>query len=112
MVSQGVVASKFMFGVAIAASLVAFAGCESGPKPKPKVVQSDLPPVEPALRGLIGSEVQFRNVTPTLVSGYGVVVGLNGTGGLELNDAGIAEGQVVVGHMGTPVWDLCVIVEL
>ncbi|GDX99958.1 hypothetical protein LBMAG48_23620 [Phycisphaerae bacterium] len=87
MVSQGVVASKFMFGVAIAASLVAFAGCESGPKPKPKVVQSDLPPVEPALRGLIGSEVQFRNVTPTLVSGYGVVVGLNGTGGLELNDA-------------------------
>ncbi len=88
MLRQGVVAPSVMFALVLATLAgTVLTACESSPPKRPTVVQTDLPPVEPALRGLIGSEVQFRNVTPTLVSGYGIVVGLDGTGGLELNDA-------------------------
>lgn len=61
-------------------------GCESGPPPKPTRITTDLPPAPAAMKGLIGTEVTFRNVAPTLISGYGIVVGLNGTGGQPLND--------------------------
>lgn len=37
--------------------------------------------VHPLLRGTIGAEGQLRGVQPVLVSGLGLVVGLNGTGG-------------------------------
>ena len=52
----------------------------SAPKPLPVAVQParDVPSL---LRGTIGAEVTFLGVEPTLVSGYGLVVGLNGTGG-------------------------------
>lgn len=84
------------------ASGVLVSGCESGKK-KPKetiAVQTNLPEVPATLRGLIGSEVQFRNVTPTLISGYGLVVGLRGTGGLPLNDAIAASMQRQLGLLG------------
>ncbi|HLP83136.1 MAG TPA: flagellar basal body P-ring protein FlgI [Phycisphaerales bacterium] len=84
MLRQGVVAPTVVLTLLAGCAL---SGCDSSPPKRPTVVQTDFPPVEPALRGLVGSEVQFRNVTPTLVSGYGIVVGLSGTGGLELNDA-------------------------
>jgi len=70
----------------VIASFIAVQGCSSTPPPTPKSVASDLPPVPAALRGLVGSEVQFRNVAPTLVAGYGVVVGVNGTGGQPFSD--------------------------
>lgn len=45
---------------------------------KPKLVERDVAPI---LRGTIGSMATFRRVEPVLVSGFGLVVGLNGTGG-------------------------------
>jgi len=64
-------------------------GCESGEKPKPRTVTPVVRDVAPPLRGTVGAESSFRNVDPALVSGYGLVVGLQGTGGLQLDD-GIA----------------------
>lgn len=49
---------------------------------KPAVVRD----VPPALRGTVGSEVTFAGVEPVLISGIGLVVGLNGTGGKPLPD--------------------------
>lgn len=61
------------------------AGCSSKPPAEPRrvepLVTRDVPS---ALRGIVGSEATLRNHEPVLVSGYGLVVGLNGTGGGEL----------------------------
>lgn len=58
----------------------ALPGCGDTPKPIPvrPVVVRD---VSPLLRGTIGAEVSIRGVEPIVVSGLGLVVGLNGTGG-------------------------------
>jgi len=63
-----------------AASLVVNAGC-SNEKRTPEraaVIERDIPS---PLRGTVGSMCTFRGVEPQLVSGFGIVVGLNGTGG-------------------------------
>ncbi|MFM9994302.1 MAG: flagellar basal body P-ring protein FlgI [Phycisphaerales bacterium] len=74
---------------AVAAGLLA--GCGGG---KPRVARDVRPAVirdVPAvLRNTIGSEVTVRRTDPVLVSGYGLVVGLNGTGG------GILDEQIAV----------------
>lgn len=49
---------------------------------KPTVVR-DIPP---PLRGTVGSEVTFAGIEPVIISGIGLVVGLNGTGGKPLPD--------------------------
>lgn len=54
--------------------------CSSAPA-KPRLVDAVVRDVPSILRGTIGSETSLRGVEPVLVSGYGVVVGLNGTGG-------------------------------
>jgi hypothetical protein len=65
--------------------LACSAGCSSGPPPKARnvrpTVNRDVPAV---LRGTIGAEASLRRIQPQLVSGYGIVVGLRGTGGGEL----------------------------
>lgn len=54
-------------------------GCEDTPKARRvDPIVRDIPAV---LRGTIGSEVSIRGIDPVLVSGFGIVVGLNGTGG-------------------------------
>lgn len=59
-------------------------GCLKSPTvKKPQPVVRDVPPV---LRGTVGSESTFKGIEPVLVSGYGFVVGLNGTGGKPLRD--------------------------
>lgn len=69
------------------ALLVTAAGCSSNDTPPPRarevrpLVERDLPNV---LRGTVGSEVTLRGTDPALVSGYGLVVGLNGTGSKEI----------------------------
>jgi hypothetical protein len=76
-------------------------GCESGPPPRPIQVAPDrMLDVPVAMRGLIGSEVEFRNTSPILVSGYGLIVGLNGSGGLPLNDQVAAGMERQLGLMG------------
>lgn len=44
-------------------------------------VDPTLPNVTPSLRGTIGAECKIRRALPTIISGYGLVVGLDGTGG-------------------------------
>ncbi len=62
-------------------------GCSS-PPPRPRsVTPSVIRDVPPLLRGTIGAETTMNGAEPTLVSGYGLVVGLRGTGGLPLPPA-------------------------
>jgi len=72
---------------ALALAALAVVGCSSGEKPKPRQVQVPVKEVPALLRGTIGAEVEFRGIEPVLVSGYGLVVGLNGTGGDVLPDS-------------------------
>ncbi|MBM4107939.1 MAG: hypothetical protein FJ255_03875 [Phycisphaerae bacterium] len=59
--------------------------CRGGPPPRPRAVTpSVIREVPSLLRGTVGSETTMNGAEPTLVSGYGLVVGLRGTGGLPL----------------------------
>ena len=78
-------------GMSLVASMAtALPSCGSSEKNRPKAIEvqpavvRDVPQV---LRGMIGSEADIRGVQPILVSGYGLVVGLNGTGGDVLPDS-------------------------
>lgn len=62
------------------------AACESKKKVLPRVVTPVTRDTPAVLRGTIGSEATFIGIEPTLVSGLGLVVGLNGTGGGPLPD--------------------------
>ncbi len=64
-------------GVTAAAMLF---GCDGAPR-KAREVEPVVRDVPMVLRGQLGSEASLRGVDPILVSGYGLVVGLNGTGG-------------------------------
>ncbi len=71
-------------------------------KPQRQVAPStvrieDVPPV---LRGTIGAESAIRGTSPTLVSGLGIVVGLNGTGGGEYDQAVLANMEREVARNG------------
>lgn len=93
--------ARRVVGFLSCAALLALAAiaCSSS-APRPVSVRPDLPEVPPALRGTLGTEVEFRNVAPYLVGGYGLVVGLNGTGGLPLNDQLSASMERQLGLMG------------
>ena len=78
-------------GVAIlgAGASLAFTmpGCES-PPPEAREVQPAIVRDVPAIfRGTIGAEATLNGIEPVLVSGYGLVVGLNGTGDRLQNNA-------------------------
>lgn len=66
--------------LAVVAVGLCMIACSSRPAPpaRPAPIVRDIPPI---LRGTIGAEVSVRGAEPQLVSGLGVVVGLNGTGG-------------------------------
>ncbi len=70
---------------ALAVSVLAFAlvpgACDSGPRKKARSVEPIVRDVPTVLRGTIGAECSIRGNEPVLVSGLGLVVGLNGTGG-------------------------------
>ena len=71
----------------VAACLIALTGASCDSKPKAKVKPADLAAIRDVpqpLRGTVGAEAAFRGIEPVLVSGFGIVVGLNGTGGGEL----------------------------
>lgn len=55
-----------------------------GQKGRVRTVKPNLPDVAPILRGTIGSETKIRRALPTILSGYGLVVGLDGTGGTSV----------------------------
>ncbi len=88
---------------AAAASLALLGGlpaCGGGEKPTARSVTPVVRDVSPLLRGTIGAEATFRNVEPMLVSGYGLVVGLNGTGGDVLPDSIMATMEREMGLKG------------
>ncbi len=65
----------------------AFLGCETAEPVRPMEVTPVMRDVPDVLRGQVGTEVTLRGIEPTLVSGFGIVVGLRGTGGEPLPDA-------------------------
>lgn len=68
-------------------SATMISGCNRNKKPVPKPVlttPSISENVPTPLRGTIGAEARISGLEPTLVSGIGFVVGLNGTGGLTI----------------------------
>lgn len=70
-------AALFPAALALCAALVA---CSSTPPPKAKevrVINRDVPAV---LRGTVGAEASLSGDEPIIMTGYGLVVGLNGTG--------------------------------
>lgn len=77
----------------IGASLAAIALSACG-GPVREAVRVDPPPsvvrdVPQPLKGTIGAEASFRGIDPALVSGLGIVVGLNGTGGADNLDQSV-----------------------
>ncbi|MDX2147794.1 MAG: flagellar basal body P-ring protein FlgI [Planctomycetota bacterium] len=87
-------------GVALVGGMAGgMAGCSSTPKrpERAAVPPRDVPAI---MRGLIGTEANFNGIDPVLVSGYGLVVGLNGTGGGPLNDRVAAHMEREMGLMG------------
>lgn len=74
---------RVLTGVGLLAGILSISvGCS---QPKREITRAAAPVVNrdipSALRGTIGSECTFRGIEPVLVSGFGIVVGLNGTGG-------------------------------
>lgn len=59
--------------------------CESTPQ-RPRSVTPIVRDVPSVLRGTIGAEAEIVGTRPIIVSGYGLVVGVNGTGGGILNE--------------------------
>ena len=60
------------------------AGCSSAPKQVKKAAAAPLRDIPDVFRGTIGSEASINGTEPQLVSGLGIVVNLNGTGGGEM----------------------------
>ncbi|GJQ29844.1 MAG: hypothetical protein HBSAPP03_17280 [Phycisphaerae bacterium] len=82
-------------------------GCGGGgEKPRPVAVRPIVTrDVHPLFRGTIGAESELRGVQPVLVSGLGLVVGLNGTGGDILPEGVAATMEREMGLMGVGTKD-------
>lgn len=65
----------------LVSGLAALAGCGDPPTREARSVEPIVREVPAVLRDTIGAQAALRGTEPILVSGYGVVVGLNGTGG-------------------------------
>lgn len=101
---RGVACSSFLsparatlaIGLALLGTLSA---CSEPAKPR----QVDVAPtreVPPLLRGTVGADVTLLGIQPMLVSGYGLVVGLDGTGGDVLPDSIASTMEREMGLMG------------
>lgn len=92
--------ARVVCGLCAVAALVS--ACSSSRKPpRPVQVQPIVTrDVNPLLRGTIGAEAELRGVQPILVSGLGLVVGLNGTGGDVLPENVAATMERTMGLMG------------
>lgn len=83
----------------VAVGVCVFAGCSEPAKPK-QIAVTPAKDVPSMLRGTIGSEVEFQGIQPFICSGYGLVVGLNGTGGEELPESIAATMERQMGLQG------------
>lgn len=91
---QGLTKPLTAAGALLAAFAILTTGCvsdtqEARPRGvQPTVVARDVPAV---LRGTIGAQATLQGLRPTLATGYGIVVGLNGTGSSDVPAAVRAE---------------------
>src|SRR5688572_11779769 len=78
----------FAAAIALVAASTLLNACASNNKPPPRAERVAVQPraVPAQLRGTIGSFAQSTAGEPLLVSGFGLVVGLNGTGGGVLDE--------------------------
>lgn len=78
--------------LALALATLTLGACAQSSAPqRPRTVTPDVASSTPAvLRGTIVNNARFNGVLPSRISGIGFVVGLNGTGGLQLNEEIIA----------------------
>lgn len=65
-------------GLTLCGALIA--GCSSNPQKGPREVKPTFTDAPRVLRGTIGYETSLRRAEPAYISGYGLVVGLDGTG--------------------------------
>jgi hypothetical protein len=99
---------------AILLALALAPACASKNAPKPRTVAPTITrDIPSSLRGTVMAEATLLKADPVIVSGYGLVVGLNGTGGGDLDERIAASmerelGLMQVGHesdvfQGTPL---------
>ena len=91
-----------LIGGALLVSFLSLVGCGSSDPGKARSVEPVIRDVPSVLRGTIGSESSLRGTEPVLVAGYGLVVGLNGTGGGPLPEtiASTMERELTRGGIG------------
>ncbi len=76
-------------------------GCGSRrPPPRPTTVTPVVRDVPTALRNTVFARSSMNGLEPTLVSGFGLVVGLNGTGGGTLDDRVAGTMERLMGQQG------------
>lgn len=73
-----------LLGASLMLAVGGVAGCDSAPKQVKRVAPTPLREVPDVFRGTIGAEASINGTEPQLVSGLGLVVNLNGTGGGEI----------------------------
>lgn len=87
--------------VLLAASCAGMLVACSEPQRRPRAVRTPVIRDTPAaLRGTVAAEVSFRRIQPLLVSGYGLVVGVNGKGGGDLPENIATHMERMLGLMG------------
>jgi hypothetical protein len=86
--------------LAALAFTTSLAGCASEPRRARDVRPPVVRDVPSALRGTIGTEATLARAEPVLISGYGLVVGLPGTGGGDLDERISATMERQLGLMG------------
>ena len=101
-------------GLALTLSLCAapLSGCSSGNKKRAREVTPTLSGAPSVLRGTVGYETSLRQADSAYISGYGLVVGLNGTGSTNVpeNIAATMEREILImsggeagGFINTPL---------
>ncbi len=65
----------------VLAQCVGLAACSDGPPKEARRVDPIIRDTPQVFRGVVGSETTINGIEPVLVSGLGLIVGLNGTGG-------------------------------
>jgi hypothetical protein len=102
--ARGLIAKATVVCCGLSVGLLS-SGCGSSETPEATsateaLKNSTIPEVSAPMRGTVGGEVDIGGLQPTLISGYGFVVGLKGTGGLELDERIAATIEREMGAMG------------
>ncbi|MCA9311695.1 MAG: flagellar basal body P-ring protein FlgI [Phycisphaerales bacterium] len=95
---------KTVLPAVLVGTLLVTSACSSGPRPRPvQPTMAEVRDVPSVLRNIVRTETTMRGVKPTLVSGYGFVVDLNGTGSSDVSAPvrAIIEEKLIRAGVGT-----------